>query len=302
MRASLFATPYLALTASVAVFAVLAPVSAQSLTPTQSLTPIEKVLPVSCPASKTLSKLSSPLSHVSANLRAGEPVVIVAIGSSSTAGAGATNPANSYPSRLQAMLKERFPGADITVVNRGMNGQDAPEMLARFDADVVPLKPTLVLWQAGVNALFRDNGLATAELLLREAIQRIKAINADMMIIDPQYSPKVLADADIGPMIRLIDNIGTEQGVGVYHRFALMREWHETSKMAFNAFLWKDNFHMNDWGYDCFARDLGRAMAANVDAQQRSADVTVDALPRTSTSAIPASGASAAVMPPTLAR
>lgn len=297
MRASLLATTALALTASLAVFALLAPASAESLIPA------EKMLPVSCPAaSKTLSKLSTPLSRVSARLRAGEPVVIVAIGSSSTAGAGATDRANSYPSRLQAMLRERFPGADIKVINRGANGQDAPEMLARFDADVVPLKPTLVLWQAGVNALFRENGMATAELLLREAIARTKAIGADMMLIDPQYAPRVLADEDIGPMIRLIDTIGTQEGVGVYHRFALMREWRETSKMAFDTFLWKDSFHMNDWGYDCFARDLGRAMAANIDAQQRSADVKVDAMPRTSTSAIPATSAAAAVATPTLAR
>jgi len=297
MRSPLFATAALALTASLAAFASLSPASSQALAPT------EKMLPVSCPAAgKALGKLSAPLSRVSARLRAGEPVVIVAIGSSSTAGAGASKPDNSYPSRLQAMLLERFPGADIKVVNRGINGQDAPEMLARFDADVVPLKPTLVLWQAGVNALFRDNGLATTELLLREAIQRTKALNADMLIIDPQYSPKVLADDDIGPMIRLIDTIGAEEGVGVYHRFALMRDWHENSKMAFNAFLWKDNFHMNDWGYDCFARDLGRSMAANIDSQQRSADVTPTSLPRTSGATIPATGASAAVMAPTLSR
>ena len=231
-------------------------------------------IPAACPKAKVPGKLGLPLARTAAKLRAGEKVVIVAIGSSSTAGAGATTKEASYPSRLQALLRERFPQADITVVNRGVNGEDAPEMLARFDADVAPLQPTLVLWQAGVNALFRENGMATAEAQLREAITRVRATGADLVLIDPQYSPKVLADADTGAMIKLIDDVGADEGVGVYHRFALMREWHEAAGMSFDSFLWKDRFHMNDWSYDCFARDLGRTMVANIDLQQRSADVS----------------------------
>lgn len=272
----LFLAAALCLTASL-------PVSAQNLIPPAA----KSLIPATCPSAKTLAKLSFPLARTAARLRAGEPVTIVAIGSSSTAGAGSTSPDAAYPSRLQAMLRERFPGAEIKVVNRGVNGQDAPEMLARFDKDVAADKPTLVIWQSGVNALFREGGLAATEKLLREAIARIRALDADLLLVDPQYAPRVIADADIGPMIRLIDAIAQEEGIGVYHRFALMRDWHESAGMGFEAFLWKDSFHMNDWGYNCFARDLGRAMAANIDAQQRSADVTVNpkALPATTPAA-----------------
>ncbi|MFD2030383.1 hypothetical protein ACFSKM_08915 [Ancylobacter dichloromethanicus] len=42
---------------------------------------------------------------------------------------------------------------------------------------------------------------------------------------------------------------------------------------------------MNDWGYDCFARDLGRAVVANIESQQRSADV------RSNTTGAPQGGA-----------
>ncbi|MCJ8142460.1 SGNH/GDSL hydrolase family protein [Ancylobacter sp. A5.8] len=232
------------------------------------------LMPAACPSAKVTSKLTAPLARLAARLRAGEPVTIVAIGSSSTAGAGSTAPELSYPSRLQAVLKERFPGAAITVVNRGINGQDAPEMLARFERDVAAYQPNLVLWQAGVNALFRANGINAAEQLLRDAVQRTRAIGADMLIIDPQYAPRVAADSDTAAMLRLMDKVGAEEGVGVFHRYALMRDWHESAGLAYETFLWKDSFHMNDWGYDCFARDLGRAMTANIEAQQRSADVS----------------------------
>lgn len=247
--------------------------SAAVLAPAALPARAQTVIPTGCPSTKTLAKLNAPLARTAAALRAGDKVVIVAIGSSSTAGAGASSQEASYPARLQAMLRERFPAADVTVLNRGVNGQDAPEMLARFDSDVAALKPTLVIWQSGVNALFREGGLASADDLLHDAIARVKAIGADLVLVDPQYAPRVLADADSGPMVRLIDEVGAEEGVAVYHRFALMRDWHEKASMGFDSFLWKDKFHMNDWGYNCFARDLGRAVVANVESQQRSAEV-----------------------------
>ncbi|WP_246659510.1 SGNH/GDSL hydrolase family protein [Ancylobacter moscoviensis] len=266
------------------------PASAQNLLP-----PAKSLIPATCPSPKAQDKLSVPLARTAARLRAGEPVTIVAIGSSSTAGAGATSRDAAYPSRLQAMLRERFPDTDIKVVNRGINGQDAPEMLARFDKDVAAARPTLVIWQSGVNALFRTDGLATAEKLLREAIARVRALDADLVLVDPQYAPRVLADADIGPMIRLIDTIAAEEGVGVYHRFALMRDWHEKAGMAFDSFLWKDSFHMNDWGYNCFARELGRAVIANIEAQQRSADIAPS--PKSRSKTTPAAAAATAGTP-----
>jgi acyl-CoA thioesterase I len=45
------------------------------------------------------------------------PIKIVAIGSSSTAGFGATSSAATYPSRLEAELKARLPGLPVTVLN-----------------------------------------------------------------------------------------------------------------------------------------------------------------------------------------
>ena len=62
-----------------------------------------------------------------------QPVTIVAIGSSSTAGVGASAPETTYPSRLEAELKARIPGAAIRVVNHGVSGDQVRDMLARFD-------------------------------------------------------------------------------------------------------------------------------------------------------------------------
>jgi acyl-CoA thioesterase I len=83
-----------------------------------------------CADKATLTRLSYPLAHMAQRIAAGHSVTIVALGSSSTAGAGASGPAASYPNRLEAELKARFPGVAITVLNRGVNGDVAADMLA----------------------------------------------------------------------------------------------------------------------------------------------------------------------------
>lgn len=260
--------------------------------------PAAQLVPIACPQSPTLTRLDAPLPRLALKLASSDPVVIVAIGSSSTAGAGASAADFSYPARLQFALRQRFPGHDIEVVNRGINGQDGPEMLARFDTDVAALRPTLVIWQSGVNALFQDNGLATAGDMVREAIRRTRALGADFLMIDPQYAPRVVADADTKPMVTLLNQIAMEEKVAIFHRFAVMRDWHEREGMPFERFLWKDNFHMNDWSYDCLGRDLARSIAASVGASSRSADVAPDARLKAGTEAtLPAATVKPAPLP-----
>src|SRR5262249_58911519 len=93
-------------------------------------------------------------------LAAGKPIKIVALGSSSTFGAGASPSAASYPSRLAEELARRFPASEITVLNRGVNGDEIGGMLARLDGAVIAEKPDLVVWQLGTNSLLRDRAVA----------------------------------------------------------------------------------------------------------------------------------------------
>ena len=91
----------------------------------------------SCTTPAEFVRFGNPLRHAARRIAAGEPLTIVAIGSSSTAGAGASSPAASYPSRLAVELKQRFPALAITVLNRGVNGEETAQMLARFESGVL---------------------------------------------------------------------------------------------------------------------------------------------------------------------
>src|SRR6201992_318920 len=91
-----------------------------------------------CDIPEDLIRFKFPLPNTARCIKNGTPVTIVAIGSSSTEGDGAKNPSlSSYPSRLEAILKLRFPHASIAVRNMGKGGEEAADELARFIPDVL---------------------------------------------------------------------------------------------------------------------------------------------------------------------
>jgi len=217
--------------------------------------------PAECNPASRFARFDRPLTHTARRLLAGQPVKIIAVGSSSTAGAGATSQAATYPSRLAAELQRRFPRHGITVLNRGINGEVAADMVARFERSVIAEHPDLVLWQVGTNAVLRNRPLKWASLLIREGLAKLKATGADVVLIDPQFAPKVLKKGNVEGMVALIARVAEEADVDLFHRFALMRRWREAENMPFSAFLSKDLLHMNDWSYHCVAKYLASAIA-----------------------------------------
>ena len=202
-----------------------------------------------CDTPLDLIRLANPLSHVSQKLNSGGAITIVAIGSSSTAGAGASSAAANYPNRLQAELTQRFPGHAITVLNRGVNGDETENMMARFETGVIAEHPQLVLWQVGTNSVLRDHPLAPHSARLHEGIEELKATGADVVLIDPQYAPKVLVKSETPGMVEQIAATAKEENVDLFKRFAVMRSWFEVQHLPFDTFVSPDGLHMNDWGY-----------------------------------------------------
>jgi acyl-CoA thioesterase-1 len=213
-----------------------------------------------CKVIASLDRLDYPLARVSRHLDEDRPIKIVAIGSSSTAGAGASSPEASYPSRLQAELTQHFLWNDITVLNRGANGEEAPDMLARFDTSVIAERPDLVIWQMGTNSVLRDRPFDPKATVLHEGLARLKAVHADVILLDPQFAPKFNTKPDAEEVVAQIAATAKEQSVDLFHRFALMRRWHQTDHLPFDAFVSPDGVHMNDWSYGCLAKWLSAAI------------------------------------------
>jgi acyl-CoA thioesterase I len=214
-----------------------------------------------CVVAPSEAHFDFPLPRTARRLANGEPIKIVALGSSSTYGAGASTSAAAYPSRLAGELARQFPGHEFVVLNRGVSGEEIQDMLARLDTAVIAEKPDLVLWQVGTNSVLRDHALEPHVALLHEGLARMKAAGADVVLIDPQYAPRVIAKSTCDGMISLIAATAKAEHVGVFHRYELMKHWYEAQHLPFETFVSADGLHMNDWSYGCLAKALGMAIA-----------------------------------------
>lgn len=200
------------------------------------------------------------LPHTRSALAANQPIVIVALGSSSTRGWMATDIGHAYPALLQRLLNERVPRLSAAVINRGIGGQDVPEEVARMDTDVLAVRPNLVIWQAGANFALHEADPALFRRLLTDGVRKLKAAGVDVILMDNQRSPRVLAAPGHTAVESAMRDVAAATGVNLFSRGALMDAW-EAAGAPNEAFVAPDGLHMNNRGYACLAEALGTAIA-----------------------------------------
>jgi acyl-CoA thioesterase-1 len=215
----------------------------------------------SCATPHALYQLDQPLPRTEAKLRNHQELRIVALGSSSTAGYGASTPAHAYPSRLAAELAQFLPRATVQVINKGVGGETSVEMVKRFDKDVFSEQPDLVIWQVGTNAVIQDKDVPEYGEIVRDGVERLRAAGIDVLIMDLQYAPKVLRHPHAFDMQKVLAHVARDEHVPVFHRFAVMEHWLASQQLTFKKMLSPDGLHMNDVSYACLGRLVAEAIA-----------------------------------------
>jgi acyl-CoA thioesterase I len=210
-----------------------------------------------CPPDPPMPALALP--HLRAALAAGVPGVIVALGSSSTKGVMASGPAATYPAELQAALAQSHPGWPVRVINRGVSGQDAVRETGRIDRDAIALRPQLVIWQVGANGALRRNDPVAFRRLVTEGVRRLQAQGIDVVLMDNQRAPRLLASPEDAVFDHTLADVAAETGAGLFSRDLLMRTWAREGAPA-AEFIAADRLHHNDRGYACVAGALARAI------------------------------------------
>jgi lysophospholipase L1-like esterase len=195
-------------------------------------------------------------------------LTIVALGSSSTEGVGASDPEHSYPALLRAELAERLPNIAVTVINAGIGGQVAHDMLMRLDSDVVAKRPSLVIWQTGVNDAIRDVGTDRLVRILQRGIGRLRATGSDIVLMDLQWLPQ----AERYPQYELYRDALAETaaaaGVDVFPRYDMMRDWAQSGQFDAADLIGGDRLHMSDVSYRCLATRIADGVVAAVEGVQ----------------------------------
>ncbi|WP_454917255.1 SGNH/GDSL hydrolase family protein [Xanthobacter sediminis] len=202
-----------------------------------------------------------------ARVRAGEALRILAIGSSSTAGVGASRPQATYPAQLARLLVDALGEGRIEITNAGVSGESAPATLKRLEAFLAQEeKPDLVLWQVGTNDVIFGGTPERLGALVRRGLDAAAGAGVAAAVIDQQYFPLILDVAQYERFVAAVDDAAGELKVPLLRRYAMMKQWAAEDPAGFRDLFSWDRFHMNDKGYACLAEELAGAIVAAVGA------------------------------------
>jgi acyl-CoA thioesterase I len=223
------------------------------------------VADATCPSGPAIQAIQLP--HLRSALDHGSEAIVVALGSSSTQGAMATDLAHTYPALLQELLSKGLKQAHVAVLNRGIGGQDAAEELARLDADVLAVRPQVVIWQVGANGALRNADPATFRDMVSGGVRRLQAAGADVVLMDNQQAPRLLAAPREPQLDDALAQVAAETGATLFSRRTLMQFWQHAGEPLAD-FIAPDGLHHNDHGYLCVAQALGSAILAGQTERQ----------------------------------
>jgi acyl-CoA thioesterase-1 len=119
-----------------------------------------------------------------------QPVRIVALGDSLTAGFGIAA-AEAFPAKLEHALKASHPG--IEIVNAGVSGDTASAGLARLDWSA-PDGVHGVIVELGANDALRGIDPAVTRGAIEQILQRLKARNVPVLLCGMRAPPNMGAD------------------------------------------------------------------------------------------------------------
>jgi acyl-CoA thioesterase I len=190
---------------------------------------------------------------------AGAPFDILAIGSSSTEGIGASSPGNAYPARLKDELTKEL-GLDAEVKNAGIGGELAANTLQRLKSALKSGWAKLVIWQVGTNDAIVGVDEALFRATVQSGIAAARAARVPLVLIDPQFTLISPDAARYERYVAIVDGVGAEDHVPVLSRYAMMKRWGAKSAKALGSLLSRDGLHMNDLGYRCLAHALAEAI------------------------------------------
>lgn len=143
-------------------------------------------------------------------------------------------------------------------LNRGISGQTSPQILLRFRADVIALKPAVVVILAGVNDIAGNTGPATLEMITNNIFSMIdlaKAHNIKVILCsllpasDFPWKPNQEPANNIMALNRLLMNYASANAITYVDYHSAMANDQNGLPLAYS----NDGVHPNKAGYEVMA-------------------------------------------------
>ena len=174
-----------------------------------------------------------PLARVAGALSKGG-LNILALGSGSTVGdtGGANGPAlmartpeRSFPYQMTETLRSLRPALRFNLVVKGGRSMTADQMLPILQHELASHQYQLVLWQTGTVEAVHGVRPDALRSVLQDGTDAADQAGADLLLIDPQYSRFLRANADISPYETVLEQMASTPSVTLFHRYDLTQEW-----------------------------------------------------------------------------
>jgi acyl-CoA thioesterase I len=187
-----------------------------------------------CDMPTDLTTPSEPLTRVAAALAAKGGLDILALGSGSTIGqsGGSHGPAmmtqtavKSFPYLMEDALRAMRPSLKFNLTVQGGRNMTADAMLAILRKELAAHHYDLVLWQTGTVEAVQGLRPDVLRGVLQDGVDAVTAANADLVLIDPQFSRFLRANADLNPYETVLTQMASTQAVTLFHRFDLTQGW-----------------------------------------------------------------------------
>lgn len=143
-------------------------------------------------------------------------------------------------------------------INRGISGQTTPQILLRFRADVVALKPAIVVVLAGINDIAGNTGPATLEMIANNifSISELAKANQIKVILcsvlpayDFSWKPNQNPAEKVVTLNAMIKKYADANGILYLDYFSAMNDENNGLKIAYSD----DGVHPNKLGYQVMA-------------------------------------------------
>lgn len=218
-----------------------------------------------CPTPAGFFAGEGQLAHTTKALRQRTPVKIVVIGGNSTSGKANSKTEMAFPWRLAEELKRRHPGATVDVATHTHAGIVAARRLELISGPVILAKPTLVIWQTGTADAVKGTDVEQFSLALAEGVDALLGAGADVLLMDPQYSPMTAAMINFGPYRTQVEQVAMVRRAVVFQRHDLMRYWVDQGVFSFAEASKEAMRAEADRVHDC----IGRLLADMIEARTR---------------------------------
>jgi len=235
----------------------------------------------SCPPPAEQELDANPLPHLAASLKPGATLNVLVVGSATVFGPDLPPPADSrgkpaapptptgFPWQMAHALEASVHNLHIALTVIGSRGLSADDMLARITAELPHHAYRLVLWQTGTVDAVNDLPPGDFYETLADGAAEVANAGADLVLIDPQYSRFLQDNADLQPYQEALQAAAGLPGVGLFHRFDLMRDWADQHAIDLERTPRADRPKMAARLHACLGRELARQLLAQAGAALR---------------------------------